>query len=170
MYYELCFIISPAVPETEHARVQRAVADYLQEIKASMVGEPYFLGRRKLAYPINKQKHGFYLFLDFSLPEDKGGLRQLENKLKHNTDILRHLILKKDQPSTATEVAKLIASNKPVVATRRPKKASPTRTRPTTPRVVKKETAVPAAEKNLLSLDDIDKKLDEILTNEPKLD
>lgn len=169
MYYELCFIISPAVPETEHARVQQAVADYLQSIKATMVGEPHFLGRRKLAYPINKQKHGFYLFLDFSLAEDKGGLLQLENKLKHNPDILRHLVLKKDEPSAAAEVAKLIAANKPEIVTRRPKKMTGARPRPVASRVAKKELPAPA-EKNLLSLDDIDKKLDEILTSEPKLD
>ncbi len=174
MYYELSFIVSPVVPENDQARIQTTVAEYLNNIGAKIVGDWHLLGRRKLSYPIKTQKHGFYVFLDFSLEtEDKANLKQLDLSLKHNPEILRHLVLKKDKPTPANLIAKLMNASKPEVLTRRPKKTSTT----TTARTTSHRSTASATKKveeskgqPTLSLDDIDKKLDEILTKEPNLD
>ena len=95
MNYELSFIISSNLPETEHPQVQEEILGYLKNSKATVTKEPYLLGRKKLAYPIKKQKHGFYVFLEFAT-ENSDGLRDIDTKLKHNNSLLRHLIIKKD--------------------------------------------------------------------------
>ncbi|MFA5126881.1 MAG: 30S ribosomal protein S6 [Patescibacteria group bacterium] len=172
MYYELLFIISPVVPETEQARVTQAVGQYLKTIGASVANDFYPLGRRKLAYPIKKQKHGFYVFVDFSLAEDKGGLKQLETSLKHNNDILRHLVIAKSKPAASADLARLQAANKPEAVVRSRTIRKPI-SRVSRPRATMKPVAAPVSEishRPAISLDDIDKKLDEILTNDPKLE
>ena len=170
MYYELTFIVSPVVPENDQARIQTTVAEYLNNIGAKIAGDYHPLGRRKLSYPIKTQKHGFYVFLDFSLEDEaKANLKQLDLSLKHNPEILRYLVLKKDKPTPANLIAKLMITSKPELVARRPKKTTSTRT--TTTRTAGPAVKVAEVKKQpVLSLDDIDKKLDEILTKEPNLD
>ena len=65
--YELTFIISALLPETEHGEIKNKVLDYIKGIKGQISKEFSSLGRKKLAYAINKQKHGFYISLEFKL-------------------------------------------------------------------------------------------------------
>lgn len=48
------------------------------------------LGRRRLAYPINKYRDGYYALYHFNL--DPGGITELERELRLNTQVLRHLV------------------------------------------------------------------------------
>jgi ribosomal protein S6 len=61
---------------------------------AEILSGPTALGRKKLAYPILKQKHGFYVVVEFNL-EDTQELKELETSLRHNKNILRHLVIKR---------------------------------------------------------------------------
>ena len=167
MKYELSFIISSAIPESEHNALNQDILGYLKEIKAEVIKEPYFLGRRKLAYPIKKQKHGFYAFLEFAT-DNKSDIKELDLKLRHNNKLLRHLIIKLDR--VAIEAAKdepIKFQEKPALAKRSDRifKAKE--------RVqVKDEAKAKPEEKKepvSVNLDDIDKKLDDIL-KEPNLD
>ncbi len=167
MKYELSFIISPAIPETEHQAVQQEIVGYLDSIKAKVTKEPYFIGRRKLTYPINKQKHGFYVFLEFA-SEENPDLKSLDNKLRLNSKLLRHLIVKLDRK--AQEAKTDPSQFKEVLAPARPAvKRRPAR------RPLAKQTTAPTSpvktsqERPKVSLDDIDKKLDELL-KEPEID
>ncbi|MCD4761242.1 30S ribosomal protein S6 [bacterium] len=173
MKYELSFIISPAIPETEHKAVQEEILGYLVEIKAKVIREPYFIGRKKLAYPIQKQKHGFYVFLEFEI-EEKVGLKELDTKLKHNNSLLRYLIIKLDR---AAVEAKLDPSKFEEAPAAPAPRSRPARRAPFT-RPLKKESPKPikasvseqkADGKPKIKLDDIDKKLDDIL-KDPKID
>jgi ribosomal protein S6 len=161
MKYELSFIISPVIAETDHSSVNQEVLDYLKGIDAKITRELYFMGRRKLAYPIANQKHGFYVGLEFET-EEKASIKELETKLKHNNSLLRHLVIKLERPTENTEVdfskmEEKESNRTKVKDTRKPRagfnKAAP-----------KKPAAKPK-----VRLEDIDKKLDEIL-KEPKLD
>ncbi len=92
--YELTFIISALFPETEHTGIENKILQYLKDIEGQISKSPFSLGRKKLTYPIKKQKHGFYVSLEFKL-ENKNNLKDLDNKLKHNNNILRYLVIKK---------------------------------------------------------------------------
>lgn len=94
MHYELTYIVSALVPETEHSALQAEVLANFKQAKAEILSGPTTLGRKKLAYPILKQKHGFYVVIEFKL-EDTQELKDLETSMRHNKNILRHLVIKR---------------------------------------------------------------------------
>ena len=49
-------------------------------------------GRRRLAYPIQKQIEGFYVLQRFRIPPN--AVSDLDRNLKLNEDIMRHLIFR----------------------------------------------------------------------------
>ena len=153
MNYELSFIIGANVPETEHQAVQKDILSYLDKVGAKVIKEAHSMGRRKLAYPIKKQKHGFYVFLEFSL-EDKAGLKQLDGQLKLNNNLLRYLVIKKDPAASKDEQKQ---------AARRPASAAKAKPEMGESKPTKEVKPVVKEEKVKIDLDDIDKKLDELL-------
>ncbi len=174
MKYELAFIINPTVPETEHQKLYQEIAGYIVGSQAEVVGQPFFMGRKKLAYPIKKQKHGFYVFLEFN-SENQAGLKELDTKLKHHVGILRHLIIKKDKAATGPLVDANSFNEKPAHneprSQRRNNNMMPRRNnRPASRQVAKTVTVERTDADKLIGLGEIDRKLDEILTQDPKLD
>ncbi|MFA6466733.1 MAG: 30S ribosomal protein S6 [Patescibacteria group bacterium] len=167
MKYELSFIISPAIPETDHLSVNQQVLDYLKGIEANVTRAPYFMGRRKLAYPIAKQKHGFYVCLEFTT-EDKASLKELDIKLKHNNSLLRHLIIKLENrsESAAVDFSKMEERDTDKAKGRPVRKA-----RVSAPKSFSKKSEPRSRQESKVkvNLDDIDKQLDRIL-DEPKVD
>lgn len=55
--------------------------------------------RKKLAYPIQKYQEAFYLSFDFLA--NSQNINQFNNQLNLNKDILRHLIVAKQKPSSS---------------------------------------------------------------------
>ena len=51
-------------------------------------------GRRQLAYPIRKNKEGYYVLYEAKL--DPTQVRELERNFQYNEDILRYLVVRKD--------------------------------------------------------------------------
>ncbi len=51
-------------------------------------------GKRKLAYPINKQDHAVYVFYSVDLPSE--GVRKVESMLNIADEVIRFLITKPD--------------------------------------------------------------------------
>lgn len=50
-------------------------------------------GKRKMAYPINKQISGYYAVFYFKAPEDS--IKEMNRILKISDDVLRHMIFRK---------------------------------------------------------------------------
>lgn len=87
--YELLAIIKPNLDMDE---VEKAVKNLEEVIKnfGGNVKNIDKVGRKKLAYDINKYRDGFYVVLDMEFPQDK--LKDLKRNLKLNESILRDLI------------------------------------------------------------------------------
>lgn len=166
MNYELSFIINSMIPETEHKAVQENILGYIAKINGKISREPYSIGRKKLTYPIKKQKHGFYVFLEFEL-DDKSGLKELDKQLRLNDSILRHLIIKKDK-SIVQDLAALTEKTTKKTSQRRPLVGP----RPRPKRIVTEKPVVTKLNEDRLKIDlgDMDKRLDEILDEGPKID
>jgi len=60
-------------------------------------------GRRKLAYPIKKLTEGMYTFITFTSPA--GTPREVESRLRLMEDVLRFLIVRKDEIETVAAPA-----------------------------------------------------------------
>lgn len=91
--YELALIINPEVSEEE----TRAILDRVEQIVATYGGQVVRVnqwGRRRLAYPIERQRDGFYIFIDMILTPET--VIELERTLKVSETVLRHMVKKRD--------------------------------------------------------------------------
>ncbi len=57
------------------------------------------LGVKKLAYQIDGETQGYYLFMNVQIPPDS--VRKITNEFRLNSDILRHFFVKINKPATA---------------------------------------------------------------------
>lgn len=157
-HYELTYILSSAIAETEYPALQKRIADLIVSLGKGNVTSEVILGRKKLAYPINKEKYGHYVTVEFDAEADS--IKQLDQELKLNNSCIRHLIITKkvlspeQQEIEATRQAKVRA---------RKAASKNVAVQPLEPEPKKSEKP-----KTKISLDKLDEKLDELLGQELK--
>jgi len=154
-HYEFTFIIGGNISEDQHQGIFNKLKSFLEKHQAQNIVIASEIGRRKFAYPIDKLKHGFYFVWVFDLLPNN--LITIEKELKINKDVLRYLIVKKK-----LKTAKDIALEEKVKANRVEKQLEKEK------EAVKAEEAKPSKTKTKVSLDDLDKKLDELLNEDIK--
>lgn len=91
--YELMYLIQP---QADDERLT-AVTERLQQSIASLGGKVEKATtpvRRRLAYEIGNHREGQYGVIEYSMPPDQS--RELERTIKLTEDILRHLIVRRD--------------------------------------------------------------------------
>ncbi len=91
--YELGFILSPEVNE-EQTRTLLERVEQIVNINGGQVVRVNQWGRRRLAYPIEHHRDGFYVFIDMILTPES--VSELDRTLKVSEEILRHLIIRRD--------------------------------------------------------------------------
>ncbi|WP_410208706.1 30S ribosomal protein S6 [Fusobacterium sp.] len=91
--YELMFIINPTVLEEGRDAVIEKVTGVLTAAGANVEKSEKW-GERKLAYPINKKKTGFYVLTTFEV--DGTVLADVEAKLNIMEDVLRYIVVKQN--------------------------------------------------------------------------
>ena len=92
--YELTFIVRPETDETGLAAVEDKVKDFIGN-SGGQVAQIEHWGRRQLAYPIKKIAEGQYVFMLVQLPAQTP--RELERQLQLNEDVLRYLLIRKEE-------------------------------------------------------------------------
>jgi small subunit ribosomal protein S6 len=88
------YLIQPTADEERLS----AVSDRLQQSIGSLGGKVEKVTppiRRRLAYEIGKYRDGQYAVLEYSLPPDQS--REFERTIKLTEDILRHIVLRRDE-------------------------------------------------------------------------
>jgi small subunit ribosomal protein S6 len=98
--YELGFILSPEVSEEE----TRSILDRLGQIVAQHGGQIVKVnqwGRRRLAYPIERHRDGYYVFIDMILTPET--VAELERTLKVSEIVLRYMLTKRDAKAVQKE-------------------------------------------------------------------
>jgi len=91
--YELGFILNPEVNEEQ----TRAIQERIEQIVTTHGGQVTRVnqwGRRRLAYPIEHHRDGFYVFVDMILTPES--VSELDRTLKVSEEVLRHLIKRRD--------------------------------------------------------------------------
>ncbi len=92
--YEIMFIVKATMEEDKI----KAVSDELQKLinkKPSKVIEFKEMGRKKLAYPINKEVSGNYYVMTVTASTDV--IKEFDRKVRINENVIRHLILNLDE-------------------------------------------------------------------------
>ena len=92
--YEVAFIIRPEVDQEG----QDAIIERLSGILTTDEGQVDNVdswGRRRLAYPIDKVREGFYYFIQGHFATSV--LPELDRSVKLSESILRHMVIRLDQ-------------------------------------------------------------------------
>ncbi len=98
--YEIGYILNPEVNEEQ----TRAILERIEQIVANYDGQVLKVnqwGRRKLAYPIEHHRDGFYVFIDTILTPET--VTELDRTLKVSEEVLRHLIKRRDPKTVQKE-------------------------------------------------------------------
>jgi small subunit ribosomal protein S6 len=98
--YELGFILNPEVSEEQTRglleRVEQIVATY-----GGQIVKTNQWGRRRLAYPIERHRDGFYVFMDLILEPET--VSELERTLTVSEIVLRHMVKRRDPKAVQKE-------------------------------------------------------------------
>ena len=98
--YELGFILNPEVSEEQ----TRAILGRVEQVVANHSGQIVRVnqwGRRRLGYPIEHHRDGFYVFIDMILTPET--VIELDRTLKVSEEVLRHLIKRRDPKTVQKE-------------------------------------------------------------------
>lgn len=173
-HYELTYIVSIKYLDDELQKVVDTVTKMVKDLNGEITADAN-LGKQRLAYPIKHIHQGTYVVVEFDMPRDN--MKKLDAQLKLKEEVLRHLIIKK---RIKTE-AELAGEAKAQERLRKEKEAELQQVEEAAKVKVKKETASvktasttkateklpvsPSKDKDA-SMEDLDKKLDEILTDD----
>ena len=108
--YEFTYIVNSVLSDEQIKSVVERIAKFIQENDGEILSVDEW-GARRLAYPINKKRNGYYVNLYMKVPGDF--VPRLERSLEIDDDILRYMTLKMDakmirhyeESSKATAVA-----------------------------------------------------------------
>lgn len=87
--YELLFILDPAMDEAARNQMIETVKGIINA--DGEAGEADLWGAKKLAYPINKKKDGFYVLIPFKASAELP--KELDRRLKISDNCMRHIIV-----------------------------------------------------------------------------
>jgi small subunit ribosomal protein S6 len=152
--YELLYIIPAKYTDAE-------IASLVEKIKGIVTGagatitETHDLGKRKLAYPINHVRNGHYVLAYFESAPDV--MAKLNETLRLSVDILRHIIVARDPH--LKNIPSLVE-----VEERRGEDGEPAPRRERAAPLV--QVKAPGVAKDPMTMAELDKKLDAILTEE----
>ena len=108
--YELGFILHSEVNEEQ----TRAILERIEQIATNYGGQVVRVnqwGRRRLAYPIQHNRDGFYVFIDMILTPET--VSELDRTLKVSEEVIRHLIKRRDPKTVQKEREARVAQAQP---------------------------------------------------------
>jgi small subunit ribosomal protein S6 len=91
--YELGIIVNPDVGDEQ----ARAIVERITQVIGAHEGQVVrvnAVGRRRLAYPIDRHRDGLYFYFDLIV--EPQSIAEIERTLRVNEDIIRHLLLGRD--------------------------------------------------------------------------
>ena len=91
--YELALVLSPALDEEGRAAEVAKVQATLERFGAKIEKVDDW-GKKRLAYPIQKVKEGFYIFVDFAAAGTTPA--EIESRVRIMENVLRNLIVRKE--------------------------------------------------------------------------
>ncbi len=89
--YELLYIIPTTFTDEEVGTIEQKVAALLTKVGATTESTRR-LGKFRLAYPINNQRHGHYVLTMFTI--EHGAVAKFDELLRITPEVLRHLIVR----------------------------------------------------------------------------
>ncbi|MEY4744665.1 MAG: hypothetical protein RL272_610 [Candidatus Parcubacteria bacterium] len=148
--YELLYIIAAKYTDAEVEALMEKIKGLIASAGGS-VTEMHNLGRRKLAYPISHVRNGNYVLTYFEA--EPSALAKLNEMFRLSADILRHLIVARSPYLTKIPSFAELTEIRTDGEEPRPRPMAPIQQAPVIPQAP-------------VTMEELDKKLDEILTEE----
>jgi small subunit ribosomal protein S6 len=98
--YELGFILNPEVSEEQTSAILERIEKIVKNYDGQVVKVNQW-GRRRLAYPIDHQRDGYYVFIDMILTPET--VLELDRTLKVSEEVMRHLVKRRDPKAVQKE-------------------------------------------------------------------
>ena len=92
--YETVFILNPVLSEDQVKETVDKFVGLMKDKGASIINKENW-GLRKMAYPIQKKKSGFYHFVEFTAPGE--AITPLEVEFKRDERVMRFLTVRMDK-------------------------------------------------------------------------
>ncbi len=153
-HYELLYIVPISYSVDELKPITEKMVKLIKDYNGEITKEEN-LGKLKLAYPIKQQGHGYYQLVEFNLPTNV--LKSLNESLRLINEVLRFLIVKK-KIKTEKELIKEKALQDKLA-----KKKEEAIEKIKAAKEEPKEKTQEKDSQDKVSLEDLDKKLDELL-------
>jgi small subunit ribosomal protein S6 len=99
--YETVFITNPDLSDSDAEALAQRFTDLIQKGKGEVI-EVQQWGKKKLAYPVDKQTRGYYTLLDYASPPHV--IPELERVLRLDDAVLKYLTIMTDD---SVDVAKI---------------------------------------------------------------
>lgn len=90
--YELTLVFSTEIDDATRDQLFERIKGLMPLAEGTEISVKSW-GRRKLAYPIQKQKFGHYVLVEAEM--DGNGLSEFERVISYEEPLLRHLIVRK---------------------------------------------------------------------------
>jgi len=156
--YELTYIISPEIT-AEEAEAEAKSIELLIQGKEGVIIKSEKPTPKTLAYPIKRQGSGFFVILEFQLEPEHIG--ELKEKIQKNSKIIRSMLIIKNpvkiQKERRTRRKPLVSSTTAPTTTGVPEEAKAEEEN-------KEESKKEKKTSKKVELNEIEKKLDEILS------
>ena len=98
--YELGFILNPEVSEEQTSAILERIEKIVNNYDGQVVKVNQW-GRRRLAYPIEHHRDGYYVFIDMILTPET--VLELDRTLKVSEEVMRHLVKRRDPKAVQKE-------------------------------------------------------------------
>jgi small subunit ribosomal protein S6 len=92
--YELMYLCPPTIDEERIGAVSERIQQTITSL-GGKVDKVVPIAKRRLAYEVAHHRDGQYGVVEFSLPTDQA--REFERTLGLTEDILRHLVVRRDE-------------------------------------------------------------------------
>ncbi len=97
-HYETVFILNPVLSDEQIKETVKKYEDFLKSKGAKMINKEDW-GLKKLAYPIQHKKSGFYHLFEFTVPGE--AINALEVEYRRDERVMRYLTVRLDKHAIA---------------------------------------------------------------------
>jgi ribosomal protein S6 len=108
MNYESTFICSPELPAEKIEEITAKVSKIIESSKGTIKAVQQ-LGKKRLAYPINKFREGSYIYMELSGAGEM--VSAMENFFKLNDGVIRYLTIKVEKKKVVAKPAPKAAAS-----------------------------------------------------------
>ncbi|HPQ80530.1 MAG TPA: 30S ribosomal protein S6 [bacterium] len=105
--YETVFITQPNLPESQHKQMVERFGSIIERHEGRLFYARN-MGKRTLAYPINKQIKGLYTCMDYA--SGGGAVGEIERNMRIDENVLRFLtVVKAEEVDVEARAAEIVA-------------------------------------------------------------